>query len=148
MNRFILVSSVVFAIIVLGLWFFQSTCEIKNDSDFALKDVAISGNNFSKSISEIQPKDRGTMRFFPPHESEIILKFTAKNQSFTKQILSYYEGGNIHITVKNDFTVESNLELAANGYIERAPLSVSLWLSRLQLTTERMPYARNQVCRN
>jgi hypothetical protein len=38
--------------------------------------------------------------------------------------------------------------MRSNGYIERAPLSVSLWLKKSQLTTEKMPYGQDQVCRN
>lgn len=111
MKRFSVFTLAFVVVIVGGIWFFQSTCEIENDSGYALRNIVLSGNRFSKTIVEIPPRYKRKISFFPPHESDLMITFTADNKTFERQVIEYYDGGAVHIKVRNNFTVESDVDV-------------------------------------
>jgi hypothetical protein len=99
------------AVLVAIIWFFRSTCEIENDTDYPLKNIILSGTSFSKTILEIPSANKHKISFFPPSNSDLMIAFTANNKKFEKQVAPYYEGGAVNIKVRNDFTIESKVNI-------------------------------------
>lgn len=107
-------------LLVAGIFWFQSTCEVINNSSFTLRDVEVSitspryGSPAVRKVSELKSGEKAHFRFFPPAEAEVDIAFTANNRQSKEGVLSYYEGGAIKITIGPDLKVKGTVDLLSH----------------------------------
>ena len=107
-------------LLMAGIVWFQSTCEVVNMSSFTLRTVVLSisspryGSRVVRKISELKPGETAHLRFFPPAEAEVDLAFSAGDRQIKVGVLGYYEGGAIKITVGPDLKVVGTVGILKN----------------------------------
>ena len=104
-------------LLMAGVFYFQSTCDVVNMSPLTLHEVVVRisseryGSSVTRKVSDLNSGETAHLRFFPPSEAEVDLAFSAGDNHVKMGVLSYYEGGAIKITIDPDLKVKRTVDI-------------------------------------
>ena len=85
-----------------------ASVKFKNQSDYKLEAVELSGSGFKASLGVVVPGQSRTVKIYPSGESGLSVSLVANGQSYSYEPQDYFEGGGMYkvsATVDRDLTV-------------------------------------------